>query len=566
MNIFKQLTACALAATLGWVAQAGAQTKSLIKIENFGYNPSDLTMHLYVPDSLQEKAPLLLAVHYCHGTGPEFFRGSRYAYMADLYGYIVVYPTANSSDMCFDVATPEALTRDGGSDPVSIMSMIDYTRDNYTIDPERIFVTGVSSGGMMTNVMMGLYPDVFKAGSAFAGVPFGCFALPNGTWNSECAAGRITHTAEEWGDIVRNAYPEYDGPRPKFQFWHGTNDEILNYHNFGEAIKQWTNVQGISAVPTEVEQRPNGITVTRYGGKGDDALVEAISMEGIPHNLPVDYAGAVHYFGLDQVGNSSSSTSSSVSSKFSSSSSSSLSSALSSSSSSSSVASQGDCVDLCKWYQDAPRPLCKNQSAGWGYENNQSCIGATTCMSQSGDGGMINSCGEQSSSSVFSSSHSAVVSSSLPASSSTPSSSSVPSSVAMSSSSSSALSSQPASSSAGYSSSEVSSSEASSSSSANLGEHYCNWYGSPKPLCQNQSNGWGYENQQSCIGATTCEGQTGNGGIVGGSVSSSSSSVADVSGVCNWYGRDYPMCQTTKAGWGWENNASCISRSTCASQ
>lgn len=33
---------------------------------------------------------------------------------------------------------------------------------------------------------------------------------------------------------------------------------------------------------------------------------------------------------------------------------------------------------------------------------------------------------------------------------------------------------------------------------------------------------------------------------------------------CNWYGTLYPLCQTTQSGWGWENNKSCISRSTCA--
>jgi lysophospholipase L1-like esterase len=36
--------------------------------------------------------------------------------------------------------------------------------------------------------------------------------------------------------------------------------------------------------------------------------------------------------------------------------------------------------------------------------------------------------------------------------------------------------------------------------------------------------------------------------------------------VCNWYGTHYPLCITTTSGWGWENNKSCISRSTCSSQ
>lgn len=44
----------------------------------------------------------------------------------------------------------------------------------------------------------------------------------------------------------------------------------------------------------------------------------------------------------------------------------------------------------------------------------------------------------------------------------------------------------------------------------------------------------------------------------------SSSSAPNNSGQqCNWYGTLYPLCVTTQSGWGWENNKSCISRSTC---
>ena len=49
------------------------------------------------------------------------------------------------------------------------------------------------------------------------------------------------------------------------------------------------------------------------------------------------------------------------------------------------------------------------------------------------------------------------------------------------------------------------------------------------------------------------------------SISSSSSSLA-LAERCNWYGSFYPLCAATASGWGWENQQSCISRSTCAAQ
>ncbi|MEO3929597.1 PHB depolymerase family esterase [Micromonosporaceae bacterium B7E4] len=275
-----------------------ASAAALTEVTNFGTNPSNLRMHLYVPDRLATRPAILVAVHYCTGTGPAFYSGTQFASLADRYGYIVIYPSATRSGQCFDVYSPQALRRDGGSDPVSIMSMVRYVQQRYSTG--QVFATGVSSGAMMTNVLLGNYPDVFAAGAAFAGVPHSCFATTGGsTWNSECANGQVVRTAQQWGDLVRAAYPGYTGARPRMQLWHGTNDETLRYPNFGEEIKQWTNVHGLSQTPTFTDTPQSGHTRTRYGGSGPMAPVEAISMQGVPHNLPVNAAEAIRFFGLD---------------------------------------------------------------------------------------------------------------------------------------------------------------------------------------------------------------------------------------------------------------------------
>lgn len=46
-------------------------------------------------------------------------------------------------------------------------------------------------------VLLGAYPDVFKAGVAYSGVPYGCFAGPN-AWNSACADGQLIETPQQW--------------------------------------------------------------------------------------------------------------------------------------------------------------------------------------------------------------------------------------------------------------------------------------------------------------------------------------------------------------------------------
>jgi acetylxylan esterase len=296
-------TAATLAATALTFAAAPASAATLTEVTNFGTNPSNLQMYLYVPDRLASPAPVLVVAHYCTGSGPAMYSGTQFASLADQYGYIVIYPSVTRSSRCFDVSSPQALRHEGGSDPVGIVSMVRYVQQRYTTDPNQVFITGVSSGAMMTNVMLGAYPDVFNAGAAFSGVPFGCFATTNGSeWNSDCANGLIVKSAQEWGDLVRNAFPGYTGPRPRMQTWHGTNDETLRYPNFGEQIKQWTNVHGLSQTPSFTDSPQAGYTRTRYGGTGGQAPVEAISMQGVPHNLPVDAAQAIRFFGLDSSG------------------------------------------------------------------------------------------------------------------------------------------------------------------------------------------------------------------------------------------------------------------------
>ncbi|PYC70772.1 esterase [Micromonospora arborensis] len=286
------------AAALTFPTSASAAT--LTQVTNFGTNPTNLQMHLYVPDRVATRPAILLALHYCTGTGPAFHSGTQYASLADRYGFIVIYPSATRSSKCWDVYSPQALRRGGGSDPVGLMSMVEYVRQRYSADPARIFATGTSSGAMMTNVMLGDYPDVFAAGASFAGVPFGCFATGGSSeWNSECANGQLIKTPQQWGDLVRGAYPGYSGQRPRMQIWHGTNDETLRYPNFGEQVKQWTNVHGLSQTPTYTDSPQSGYTRTRYGSSGPMAPVEAISMQGVTHNLPVDAAQVIRFFGLD---------------------------------------------------------------------------------------------------------------------------------------------------------------------------------------------------------------------------------------------------------------------------
>lgn len=349
------------ATTAGIVAQAVAvaaagSLQNLTHVLTPAENPTGVGFYLYVPDGLappttntttQRPPPILVNPHWCHGSALAVYEAASFApALSDRHGFLVVYPDSpNLGDKCWDVSSPQSLSHSppgGVGDSQGIVSMVRWVLREYHADRDRVFVAGVSSGAMMTNVLVGSYPDVFAAGSAFAAVAMGCFAdglwwnnasssfssspSPSNDstsplvdhWNEACAAGNVRHTPAEWASFVRAAYPAYPvrGWRPKVQVFHGTADETLAYANLGEEIKQWTGVLRLLGededeyhllevpAPTGVvldDPLPNWTKMT-YGGSGNNGWFEAYSAWNVMHNIPVLADVAVEFFDLACVG------------------------------------------------------------------------------------------------------------------------------------------------------------------------------------------------------------------------------------------------------------------------
>ncbi|KAH8804615.1 Alpha/Beta hydrolase protein [Xylogone sp. PMI_703] len=269
-------------------------------------------MYIYVPASKVANAPIVLAIHYCTGTGPNYFSATQYANLADQYGYIVVYPSSPSSGGCWDVASTASLTHNGGGDSQTIVNMAKYAAANYGGDANRIYATGSSSGAMMTNVLAGAYPDVIKAGSAYSGVADGCFYVPGATagmatpgWNSQCANGQLIQTGAQWAAQVKSYYPGYTGSYPKMLLWHGTIDTTLYYPNLGEELKEWSTVLNAPFNHNVTNTPQSGYTQMVYG---DGTQLIGYSAVNVGHTVPVHETVDLAWFGITGGGSGPSTT------------------------------------------------------------------------------------------------------------------------------------------------------------------------------------------------------------------------------------------------------------------
>jgi len=276
----------------------GTNAASLNQVANYGSNPSNTQMWIYVPDKLAPKPAIVVAIHYCTGTAQAYYNGSPYARLADQSGFIVIYPSSPYPGTCWDVSSKSALSHNGGGDSNSIANMVTYTIQKYNADASRVFVTGSSSGAMMTNVMCAAYPDMFKAATVYSGVSAGCFVSASGQvdgWNASCAQGQVITTQQHWADVARAMYPGYGGSRPRMQIYHGSADTTLLPQNFNETIKQWTGVFGYSLTPQQtLPNTPQQRYTTYIYGPN----VQGIYATGVGHTVPIQGAQDMTWFGI----------------------------------------------------------------------------------------------------------------------------------------------------------------------------------------------------------------------------------------------------------------------------
>ncbi|KAI1809302.1 putative acetyl xylan esterase [Poronia punctata] len=269
---------------------------SLERVNNFGENDSHTKMYIYVPDRVVPNPAIVVAMHYCADTATGYFGSTPYAGLADVHGFLVIYPESPYGGTCWDISSPAALSHDGGGDSNSIANMVIWTLDKFHADASRVYAVGSLSGAMMTNVLAATYPDLFAAAVVYSGVPHSCFytGTENG-WNSTCSSGQLNLTQEYWAGKVEEAYPGYNGSRPRMRIHHGLADTTISPQNYFETIKQWTGVFGYPEKPSQTYPNNPAIPYTRYVYGPN---VEGVLGQGITHEIDQFGEADMEWFGL----------------------------------------------------------------------------------------------------------------------------------------------------------------------------------------------------------------------------------------------------------------------------
>jgi polyhydroxybutyrate depolymerase len=132
------------------------------------------------------RAPLVLALHFASGTGPEMERATRLTPEARRDGFLVAYPSASESHFWSAAGDFERLTR-----------TLDAIERVACVDRSRVYAVGISNGGYMSTVLACRAADRIAAVTLFAPGINGigaCEPAP-GRWPCSRSRGRPTRSS-----------------------------------------------------------------------------------------------------------------------------------------------------------------------------------------------------------------------------------------------------------------------------------------------------------------------------------------------------------------------------------
>lgn len=186
---------CAIVAAVLFAVPAPAQAtespEGTTSTGSVGRSLSEYPYRVYVPASYQAgtEVPLVVMVHGCQTSAEQQQNASLIDEVADREGFIVLYPDVNPIEAnqpgplrnCWQFPLPTTWNR-GLSDPYAIATMTQRVMTEWSVDPERVYIAGMSAGAFMTSIMAATYPEIYAAVAINAGGAYAdgtCLGVPS---------------------------------------------------------------------------------------------------------------------------------------------------------------------------------------------------------------------------------------------------------------------------------------------------------------------------------------------------------------------------------------------------
>lgn len=127
---------------------------------------------IFLPSPDRPIRGMVMMLHGCTQTAPDFAIGTQMHRQAEQNGWIVLYPEqgrGHNTSRCWNWFRPQDQGRAGG-EPALLAGLAVLVAEEHGISAQHCFVAGLSAGGAMAAILGQTYPDVFRAVGIHSGL------------------------------------------------------------------------------------------------------------------------------------------------------------------------------------------------------------------------------------------------------------------------------------------------------------------------------------------------------------------------------------------------------------
>jgi len=240
---------------------------------SFANEAGSRTYKLYIPSGYTgQPVPLVVMLHGCTQSPDDFAAGTQMNELAEEQTFLVAYPAqAQSANVskCWNWFNATDQQRDRG-EPSLIAGITRQIIRDFSVEPGRVYVAGLSAGGAAAAIMGSAYPDLYAAVGVHSGLA--------------CGAARDMPSAfaamRQGGKPDRGAAMN---PVPTIVF-HGDRDTTVNPVNGDQVIAQSKAGADLRTTVSRGES-PGGVSYTRtvHSDRNGLAAIEHWVLHGGGH-------------------------------------------------------------------------------------------------------------------------------------------------------------------------------------------------------------------------------------------------------------------------------------------
>jgi poly(hydroxyalkanoate) depolymerase family esterase len=241
--------------------------------------------------------PLVIVLHGCDQNAADISQGTQFNALADKERFAVLYPQTrpdlNNPYGCWVWWDPDNQRRNSG-EPKLVVDMVDLIKRQITIDTDRVYVAGLSSGGALSAILASVYPDVFAAAGFHSALEYGAATTAACALSAMQSGGPMP---EGRGEIAYHSSGTRHRVVPVIVF-QGTSDRSVRPVNADQLVSQFAQLDDYAddgdgendsmdgnADAVKTESVPGGYryTIEYYFSKDGDPIMQRVLVENLGH-------------------------------------------------------------------------------------------------------------------------------------------------------------------------------------------------------------------------------------------------------------------------------------------